>query len=56
MVKKRREMSMSCCLPNNDDRDAMTGWNTALVRRYEDPAQKASMDVPWSDVAMDYSG
>lgn len=30
----------------------MTGWKTALERRYDVPAQKASIEVPPSESAI----
>ena len=45
--------AISCrCRPKDSETDAMTGWLTAEVRRYEVPTQKASTDEPASACAM----
>jgi hypothetical protein len=56
MVNKVSEKRRRDCLPNWAEMDAMTGWKTALVRRYEVPAQNASVDVPFKAVASDFVG
>ncbi len=44
--KKSSASRSSCRLPKLSDRAAMNGWKTALVRRYDVPAQKASEADP----------
>lgn len=44
----------SCWRPKNSETEAMTGWKTALERRYDVPVQNASMAVPFSDWVICY--
>jgi hypothetical protein len=40
-----------CCRPKISEREARNGWNMLLVRRYEVPAQNASLAVPLRELA-----
>jgi len=46
MVKKSTETMSISLRPKMSDRAAMKGWQTAQARRYEVPAQNASVDDP----------
>ena len=40
------------CLPKMSEREARKGWKMLDVRRYDVPAQKVSLAVPWMAEAM----
>ena len=50
-VKNPREMRSISLRPKRSETAPMNGWKTADVRRYDVPAQKASLVVPPSSVA-----
>jgi hypothetical protein len=54
--KNRSDRRSICCRPNRSEIDAMKGWKTALVRRYDVPAQNGSIEVPLRATASVFCG
>lgn len=56
MVKNRTEVRSSSLRPKMSDSAAMKGWLTAHARRYDVPAQKASLADPPRSIASVFHG
>jgi hypothetical protein len=55
-VKRLMAMMRSGRRPKRSESETRKGWKTALVRRYDAPIQKASVDVPWRSFVISCRG